>query len=228
MSSIGQHLITSNNMRLLFLLLFSFALITGCSTNPPKETHNNICDIYDHDDDWKDAAHKSAKKWGTPEYILMAFVHQESRFKHDAQPSREYALGFIPLPRSSSAYGYAQAQNPAWHDYQKATKNRSARRTNIYDAMDFIGWYNYQSYKRNRISRKDTYNLYLAYHEGHGGYSRKTYRNKQWLLDVAKKVSKRSQRYKRQLWSCGSKSKTKPAGTQKQKSKGCNAPWPYC
>lgn len=223
------------------LIFFALIGLAGCSSNPPKETHDNICYIYDHDSDWEEAAHDSAKKWGTPEYILMAFIHQESRFTHDAQPPREYALGLIPLPRSSSAYGYCQAQDPAWYDYQKATGNWSARRTDIEDSLDFIGWYNYQSYKRNGISRNDPYNLYLAYHEGQGGYSRKTYQNKTWLKKVAYKVTKRSMLYKKQLQVCGKLAVTTPAPkpqkaepvvqnrTQQAKSRGeCNAPWPYC
>lgn len=215
--------------------LLGFLLLVGCSSNPPKDTHDNICYIYDHDDTWEDAANESYENWGTPPYILMAFVHQESRFTHDAQPQREYALGIIPLPRRSSAYGYPQAQDPAWYDYQKATGNWSARRTNVEDALDFIGWYNYQSYKRNKISRKDTYNLYLAYHEGHGGYSRKTYQKKAWLKKVAQKVKKRAALYKKQLQNCSNqkyvpkKKKASASSKSKSKSKGaCNAPWPYC
>lgn len=228
-------------MRFFILLTLITFLFTGCSSNPtpPKQTHDNICLIYQHDRDWEKAAKRTAKKWGTPEYILMAFIHQESRFRKDAQPDRDYALGLIPLPRSSSAYGYAQAQDPAWYDYQRSTKRRGARRTDIYDAMDFIGWYNYQSYKRNGINRKDTYNLYLAYHEGQGGYSRKTYKNKSWLIKVAKKVTNRAQMYKKQLWRCNSKTQTKIQKTEPttgyknrhtkpKKNEGCNAPWPYC
>ncbi|MEA3405367.1 MAG: hypothetical protein U9R28_06475 [Pseudomonadota bacterium] len=182
--------------------LLALLLLTGCSSNPPKHTYNNICKIYDFDDDWMDAARSSEKRWGVPSYVLMAFVHQESRFKHDAQPARPYFLGFIPLPRSSSAYGYAQAQDPAWYDYQKATKRWSARRTNVDDALDFIGWYNYVSHKRLGISRKDPYNLYLAYHEGRGGYSKRTYEKKPWLKKVANKVTKQAKRYRSQLRKC--------------------------
>lgn len=214
-----------------FLSVLLLSLLSGCSGNPPKETHDNICAIYDYDDDWEDAAKDAAEEWGIPEYILMAFVHQESRFKSDAQPARPYFLGIIPLPRSSSAYGYSQAQDPAWYDYQKATGNWSARRSNIEDAVDFIGWYNYQSYKRNGISRRDAYNLYLAYHEGHGGYKRKTYRNKSWLKKVASKVKKRAQKYKNQLKKCGKYQapKPRPSAPKKSSPEGtCNAPWPFC
>lgn len=183
-------------------LLTLLALLAGCSSNPPQKTHNNLCSIYNHDDDWYYAAKKSEKRWGVPSYVLMAFVHQESRFTHDAQPPRPYFLGLIPLPRSSSAYGFAQAQDPAWYDYQKATGRWGARRTNVDDSLDFIGWYNYQSHKRLGISRKDPYNLYLAYHEGQGGYSRRTYEKKPWLKKVAQKVNDRARVYRSQAQRC--------------------------
>ena len=193
----------------------SVALLTGSATPPPpSNVHDTICDIIKHDPHWYHAAKKSQDKWGTSIPILKAFVYQESRFVHNARPPREYAGGFIPLPRKSSAYGYAQAQDPAWEDYQKATGNRTARRTNKYDALDFIGWYNSVSNQRNRIALNDPYNLYLAYHEGHGGYNRKTFEQKPWLKDVAVKVRNQSKRYEAQLRNC------------KVPSTSCV--WPFC
>ncbi|UQB41848.1 hypothetical protein JX580_09265 [Thiomicrospira microaerophila] len=184
---------------------FVLALTAGCATKPPPaSTHNNICQIIEYDRNWYIAAKKSEAKWGTPVATQKAFVHQESRFVHNARPPRPYALGFIPLPRKSSAYGFAQAQDPAWYDYQKATGNYRARRNNVHDALDFIGWYNSVSNQRNGISLNDPYNLYLAYHEGHGGYRRKTYNQKPWLLDVAKKVERQARMYDQQLKTCPS------------------------
>ncbi len=185
------------------VLIGSLILLSGCSsTPPPKKTYDNICSIFHFDEDWKDAAKKSYKRWGTAPDVLMAFVHQESRFKPEAQPARPYALGMIPLPRTSSAYGYAQAKEGTWGDYQKSTKRSSASRSDIEDTLDFIGWYNYQSHKRLKISRKDPYKLYLAYHEGQTGYSKRNYLKKPWLQKVAKKVSKRSRMYKKQYARC--------------------------
>ncbi len=192
-------------MRKLFaLILMAFLLFTaGCSTTPPpKKTHDNICYIFDHDRDWKHAAQRSYKRWGTPPYVLLALVHQESRFKPHAQPDRPYFLGLIPLSRPSSAYGYSQALDGTWNEYKKSTRRWSASRSNINDALDFIGWYNYKSHKRLKISRKDAYKLYLAYHEGQGGYSRRTYLKKPWLLKVAKKVANRSRMYQKQYRRC--------------------------
>lgn len=177
-------------------------LLSGCASNPPANSHDNVCRVYQHDNAWLKGAKASEKRWGVPSYVLMAFVHQESRFKHNAQPPRPYFLGVVPLPRKSSAYGYAQAQDPAWYDYQKATGRWSARRTNIGDALDFIGWYNHETYKQLGISRTDAYSLYLAYHEGRGGFKRQTYKNKTWLKNVAAKVAKRSELYRSQQRRC--------------------------
>lgn len=198
------HVLTKINQKVLGLgLLTSLVLLSGCSTTPPpQKTYDNICSIFQHDSDWREAAQKSQIRWGTPPYVLMAMVHQESRFKPDAQPSRPYALGFIPLPRQSTAYGYSQAQYGTWKDYQKATNRWSPSRSDIEDSLDFMGWYHYQSHKRLNISRKDSYKLYLAYHEGQGGYSRRTYLQKPWLQKVAKKVADRSRMYKRQYAGC--------------------------
>lgn len=163
--------------------------------NPPPSTHSNICKIYKYDSTWKKAAKKSAKRWGTPEHILMAFVHQESRFVRHARPKYRGAS-------NSKAYGYAQAQSFTWKEYQQSIKNSRAKRTSIYDALDFIGWYNNNTNKRNRVSKKNSQHLYLAYHEGNGGYSRKTYLKKPWLLKVSKKVEKQAATYRAQLRKC--------------------------
>lgn len=165
------------------------------ANNPPNKTLDNICKIYQHDSNWKRAAQKSYRRWGTPEYVLMAIVHQESKFRKFASPHYRGAA-------TSSAYGYSQAQPATWREYQKATSHPYAKRTNIYDSLDFIGWYNKISYRRNHIVRTDAKNLYLAYHEGNGGYAKRTYRNKRWLLKVAHKVQNLSTRYKIQLRHC--------------------------
>lgn len=178
------------------------ALISGCSSGPPpKKSLDNICSIFYYDDDWFDAAQDSYRRWGTPPWVQLAFIHQESTFKSHAKPKMEYFLG-IPIGRPSSAYGYAQATDEAWYDYQKSTGKWSAKRNDIDDALDFIGWYNYQSYKRLGISRDDPFKLYLAYHEGHTGYKRRTYLQKNWLPPVAKKVANRSRLYKSQYRQC--------------------------
>jgi len=58
------------------------------------------------------------------------------------------------------------------------------------------------SNRRNGIAMDDAYNQYLAYHEGQAGYSRGTYRQKDWLVGVARQVRNQAARYEDQLQYC--------------------------
>jgi len=132
----------------------------------------------------------------------MAMMYQESRFQAKAKPPRKKIFGFIPGPRPSSAYGYSQAKKSTWKEYKSSAGNYGADRDDFEDAIDFVGWYNNKSKQRSGISRNDAYRLYLAYHEGHGGYNRGTYRKKKWLIDVARKVERKANTYQQQLNGC--------------------------
>ncbi len=114
----------------------------------------------------------------------------------------EYFLGFIPIGRASDAYGYARAKTMTWDDYVKETGNSWSSRSNFDDAMDFMGWFIYKTNKINGVSKWDARNQYLNYHEGWGGYKRKTYNQKPWLIKVAKRVDDRAKRYAAQYHTC--------------------------
>jgi hypothetical protein len=188
-------------MRYHFSVIALILLLSGCATSPPQQL-DNICAIFNEKPDWYDEAKKSSERWGSSIPTMMAFMHQESRFVSQAKPPREKILGFIPGPRKSSAYGYSQAQDDTWKWYKKSTGNWGADRDSFQDAVDFVGWYNAQTKKINGVSLGNTYGLYLAYHEGHGGFKRKTYNDKDWLKSVAKKVADRAATYAKQLKSC--------------------------
>ena len=111
-------------------------------------------------------------------------------------------FGLIPWGRVSSAYGYSQAKTPTWADYMRETDNSGADRDDFEDAIDFMGWFIYKSQKVNGISKWDAYAQYLNYHEGWGGYKRRSYDRKPWLKKVASKVKARSLRYATQLKTC--------------------------
>ena len=194
-------MIQKNKKLKMALLALPVLLATGCATTPPSNT-DDICAIFREKDDWYHDAAKSARKWNTPIATMMATLHQESRFVHDAKPPRTKILWIIPGPRPSDAYGYAQALGTTWKGYQRATGNYRGDRDDFEDAIDFVGWYHNTSQRQCRIKPNDTYHLYLAYHEGQGGFNRRTYRNKKWLQNVAHKVSARAQSYQRQLNSC--------------------------
>ena len=115
------------------------------------------------------------------------------------QDARVYEFGTY---YQSSALGYSQALNGTWNDYEKKTGQHNQSRESFKDSVDFIGWYNYQSRKKLQLSRTDAYSLYLAYHEGWGGYKRKSYSNKKFLKNAGWKVNKWSHTYSKQLNKC--------------------------
>jgi len=111
-------------------------------------------------------------------------------------------LGFIPWKRPSSAYGYSQALEGTWAQYERDTGETWRRRDDFADATDFIHWYLNESRRRNGLSRDDVYSLYLTYHEGWTGFRKKTYQSKAWLKNTAQKVSRRSKQYSIQYGGC--------------------------
>ncbi|RMF20453.1 MAG: hypothetical protein D6760_11530 [Deltaproteobacteria bacterium] len=177
------------------------AAALGCSARAPANI-DDACSIFGERHGWFDDARRAEKRWGVPIEVQLAIIHQESRFRARAQQPRRRLLGLIPWRRRSSAYGYTQAVETTWDEYRRATGHRGADRDDFGDACDFIGWYAARSSRRLGIAKNDAYRLYLAYHEGDGGYRRGTYRSKPWLLRVASKVERRAARYRRQLAGC--------------------------
>jgi hypothetical protein len=174
--------------------------VSSCAVTP-LENPDNICSIFKEKRSWYKAAVKTEKRWKLPPYVLMSFIYQESSFKSDAKPEREKLLGFIPWKRPSSAKGFSQALTLTWEDYKDETGNSRANRKNFADSADFIGWYASKGYYQG-FERTDARSLYLAYHEGYGGFKKKTYRKKQWLIKVADRVQARSTKYQQQYWGC--------------------------
>ncbi|MCU7960557.1 MAG: transglycosylase SLT domain-containing protein [gamma proteobacterium symbiont of Bathyaustriella thionipta] len=186
-----------------WLFVLAALILSSCSTSPPANTED-ICAIFNEKSDWYEASLDSYKKWGVPIHVQMAIMHQESHFVDDAQPPRTTLFWFIPWTRPSSAYGYAQVKDDTWDWYIEKTGNSGADRDDFADAVDFIGWYGNMSHKMLGISKWDAYAQYLAYHEGQGGYKRRTYNQKPWLKKVAAKVKKNASRYSAQLKKCES------------------------
>jgi hypothetical protein len=183
------------------ILFLSVLLLAACSTSPPQNL-NDSCEIFAEKSGWYRDASKAYERWGTPIHVQLAIIYQESKFVDDAKPPRGRLLWVIPWRRVSSAYGYAQAQDSTWDWYVEKSGNGGADRDDFDDAVDFVSWYGSISYQKLGISQWDAYNQYLAYHEGHGGYQRKTYNSKPWLIKVAKKVSARAAEYHAQLSRC--------------------------
>ena len=178
-------------------------LAAGCASRPPS-AQGNVCSVFEQEPDWYDYARASERTWRIPIPVLMAFVRHESSYRSDARPAREW-FWFIPLGRPSSAQGYAQAQDPAWGDYTDERGSLFRSRSDMEDALDFIGWYNNKTHQQLGIRRDDAYLLYLAYHEGRGGYRRGTWKEKPAVRATARRVTDTAERYRAQLARCESR-----------------------
>lgn len=179
-------------------------LVASCSggNNSAPRNLDNACSIVNQRPSYLRAMKRTERKWGVPVHVQMAVIHQESKFIANARTPVKYTLGVIPMGRQSSAYGYAQALDGTWDDYRDATGRRGARRNNIGDATDFMGWYFNNASNRLGLSKSDARNQYLAYHDGITGYSRGSYRSKGWLVNVAARVQSRANMYRSQLTKC--------------------------
>ncbi|XBQ15564.1 MAG: hypothetical protein ABL308_11435 [Oceanicaulis sp.] len=176
-------------------------LASGCATPPPAQQHDACLILEDNRAWWRDLR-RTERRWGVSPGVQLAILKKESSFQHDARPARRKLLGFIPGARPSSAYGYAQALDTTWDWYREDTGRRGADRDDFGDAVDFIGWYAAMSERQSGIDTNDAYNLYLAYHQGHGGYNRGTYRGNSWLIDAARRVERDARTFDAQLDRC--------------------------
>lgn len=192
----------SRLLRASILLLLLAACGGGGNFTAPRDL-DNACAIIRERPQYFRAMKATERKWGIPVHVQMATIHQESKFIGNAQTPHKFALGVIPLGRQSSAYGYSQALDGTWEEYQQEQGRRSARRDSIKDATDFMGWYMHNSTARLGISKHDAKSQYLAYHEGRSGFARQSYLAKDWLVAVSDRVQSRSQRYAGQLSRCG-------------------------
>ena len=189
---------------LLFIAVFTAYALNGCASQPPAR-QDNLCSIFAEHPKWFKAAAKSERRWGVPVAVQMAFVQRESSFEARARPPRKKLIGVVPWKRPSSAYGYAQATNGTWDAYQRATRSPFADRNKFADAVDFIGWYNQVSHEKLGIAKTNAELLYLAYHEGQGGYARGSFRKKPEVQRYANSVAQRAAHYQAQLNGCRKK-----------------------
>jgi hypothetical protein len=184
------------------VVLLAFALPwVACMGGPPRDA-DDLCSIFREKRSWHRGAKRSFERWGVPEAVQLAIIHQESSFRASARPPRKKFLWVFPGARPSSAYGYGQVVDPTWDHYLKRTRKNGASRDDFGDVAEFIGWYADQIHRRTGVAKSDAGRLYMAYHEGPGGYLRGTHQKKPWLGKVARKVDRRAGRYQQQYEVC--------------------------
>lgn len=122
-------------------------------------------------------------------------IHQESKFHANAKNGH------------SSAFGYAQALDGTWKVFQKDVKS-DAKRNSFNDSSKFIDWYMSRLAHKLHLETSDSFDLYLAYMLGEGGY--KNYLNNKYQSNhailkkeaIAAKVRLKSQVYNLELQNC--------------------------
>jgi len=193
----------SRPFRALLLIMLVASCGGGSSKSSPPRNLDDACSIIRQKPEYLKAFKRVERRWDVPVHVQMAIIHQESKFDGDARTPLRYTLGVIPMGRQSSAYGYSQALDGTWEEYQEEQGKHRAKRDNIADATGFMGWYMNNTRDRTGVALTDARNQYLAYHDGHSGYLRGTYNSKPWLISVAARVADRSEMYKQQLVRCG-------------------------
>ena len=184
------------------LMLLFLASCGGRGDFAAPRNLDDACAIMRERPQYMRAMVATERRWGIPVHVQMATIYQESKFIGTARTPYSFVLGVIPMGRQSTAYGYSQALNGTWEEYQASAGGRRAKRDDIGDATDFMGWYMDESSTKLGISKDDAEAQYLAYHEGRTGYASESYLGKPWLVEVAAKVGARSEMYRDQLAYC--------------------------
>jgi hypothetical protein len=184
------------------LPIASLLALPACASAPSQI--NDICAVFAQQDgwfnDWHSAAQRTERKYGVPVPVLMATVRKESGFKANAKPPRTKLFGVIPWKRKSSAYGYSQALDGTWTQYQREAGGFAARRNNFADAVDFVGWYHAKTADTYGVARNDTYRLYLAYYLGWSGFKRGNWSG--GVQNDARDTDEMARKYAAQLQQC--------------------------
>ncbi|HWA00742.1 MAG TPA: transglycosylase SLT domain-containing protein [Caulobacterales bacterium] len=178
------------------------ALASGCTTHATPEEPGDACDMFRNQGGWWRAVKSAERRWGAPPALQLAIIRQESGFRYRARPPRRRILWIIPGPHQTSAHGYAQALNSTWDEYKRARGDDGVDRTEFSDATDFVAWYCSVTQRQLGVDYSDARGHYLAYHEGRGGYSRRTYQGDAGLLAAAARVQSYRDAYQAQLDRC--------------------------
>ncbi|WP_150467353.1 transglycosylase SLT domain-containing protein [Francisella sp. SYW-9] len=180
----------------LIIVVFSilFINITGILAKEGSLLSRNICQVLKHHPSWRNSLIKADKRYNISPAFTLAVIHQESKFHANAKN------------RHSSAFGYAQAVDGTWRIFQKDVEPY-AKRNDFNDSVEFIDWYMAQLAHKLHIKTSNSFDLYLAYMLGEGGYRDymdNSYKSSSMLHReaIAAKVRLKSQVYSLELKDC--------------------------
>jgi len=176
-----------------FVILLALVCAIASSTGTAKAdgTLRDACKLFQKRIGWYTAASDVSAKWQIPVPVILAVIHQESRFKAKA------------AAKTTTAYGYAQVLDGTWQEYKEETNFDHAVRTSFSDSAEFIGWYMAQTRQRIGIPLDDVAGHYLAYHQGHVGYRSARWKDNPKLVAIAHKVANLAKTYAEQMRNCG-------------------------
>lgn len=186
-----------NFKKIIFSLTIAFTAlaISSCSERAKVDDSMGVCEILVQNPSWSKSLKAAQDTYKLPPAFAMAIIYQESKFKAEAKS------------KGSSAYGYAQAIDGTWKNFQKDVKS-NAKRNNFNDSVQFVGWYTAQLAKSTKLKMSDSYNLYMAYMLGATGfkcYKAGTLKNKAKIVEdkkLAQKVKDFTAHYQSQFKKC--------------------------
>jgi hypothetical protein len=149
-------------VRLLSITLLLVLALSACRPRevaaPPLPSPDATCALIAQHSGWAHALAAAEQRWGTPPFLLLAFIRQESNFRRDARS-----------PKTRGPYGYPQAVARTWETYRQAVQRPRADRNDFAAAVDFVGWYAHDTRTRTGAEYLNVSAHYLAYSRGSAG-----------------------------------------------------------
>ena len=181
-------------------MLFSLDAAAQAGAQPWRGDEN-ICAILAQDKSWPADTLRASRRWQVQPWLPLAVIYHESRFEAQARPPMKHINGIWQRP--SSAYGFAQAIDSTWNEYNaKVSSKVILMRDEYQDAVDFASYYLRHIMDSLDVSPTRVDLLYLAYHEGISGYTNKSYSSKKWLIKTSGRVAATAALFHRQWLSC--------------------------
>lgn len=99
---------------------------------------------------------------------VLAIMDQESSFNPYAMADRRPWLKRMVSKKKISAYGYAQATDATWKDFNQKAAKTVVSRSNYLDSVAFIYWLVQRNRRLQSSAQISTYQDYLNYYNGPG------------------------------------------------------------